>query len=324
MRKLFGYYRQFDELSPDEVSRELRERRDEECRRHPVGQQPLDLSGAAWHGPPHPEVINAATFALRRAVNAYPDGAPLRAAIAASHDVDPGRVVIGHGAGELLRAALRAVATAEVEIVWPGWGLLPQLVSEAGAAPVPVARPSGSRTAVLCRPNDPTGAVPAVEPGEHWLILDEALAGFLDDAEAPILDHPRVIHVRSFSKAHAMAGLRIGYAVVPEDGPDLAPVLGVGAPALAGALWAIENGAGSVARRRVQTDAQRSRLAAEFDVAAGRGPYAWLALPVAEELAARRIYVAPGTAWGDERHVRVTLSDDAATDRLIAALRDLT
>ena len=44
---------------------------------------------------------------------------------------------------------------------------------------------------------------------------------------------------------------------------------------------------------------------------------------MAEELAARRIYVAPGSAWGDERHVRVTLHDAAATDRLLAALRDL-
>ena len=141
MRRLFGYYRQFDELSPDEVSRELLERRDQERRRHPVGRPPLDLSGATWYGPPHAEAINAATFALRRAVNAYPDDSALRAAIAASHDIDPARVVIGHGAGELLRAALRAVAGAsEVEIVWPGWGLLPSLVSEAGATPIPVAQ----------------------------------------------------------------------------------------------------------------------------------------------------------------------------------------
>ena len=157
MRRLFGYYRQFDELSPDEVSRELLERRDEERRRHPVGQPPLDLSGAAWHGPPHAEAINAATFALRRAVNAYPDATRLREAIAASHGIAPERVMIGHGAGELLRAALRAVATDAVEIVWPGWGLLPQLVRrgrrDAGAGSravgvadrgrVPAQRPDG-------------------------------------------------------------------------------------------------------------------------------------------------------------------------------------
>ena len=321
MKRLFSYYRQFDELSPDEVSAELLARRDEERRRHPTTQPPLDLSGGAWPGPPHPEAINAATFALRRAVNAYPDGAPLRAAIAASHDIDPARVAIGHGAGELIRAALREVATDETEIVWPGWGLLPQLVDEAGATPIPVSAPSGTRTAVLSRPNDPTGAMPNVVPGDHWTILDEALAGF---AELATIDHPRVIQIRSFSKAHALAGLRIGYAIVPDGGPDLNPVLGVGAPAQAAALWAVENGAEAVRRRREQADASRARLASEFPVAPGVGPYAWLALPVAEQLAARRIYVAPGSAWGDEHHVRITLAGAAATERLLEALRDLT
>ena len=76
-----------------------------------------------------------------------------------------------------------------------------------------------------------------------------------------IVDHPRVIQIRSFSKAHAMAGLRIGYAIVPDDGPDLTPVLGVGAPALAAALWAVENGAASARRRRDRAAEQRARLA---------------------------------------------------------------
>jgi histidinol-phosphate/aromatic aminotransferase/cobyric acid decarboxylase-like protein len=327
MRRFLGYYRQFEELSPNEVSRELRERRDAERRRELASQPPLDLSGAAWHLPPHPEIVNAATFALRRAVNAYPDPEPLRAAIAASHDVAVERVVVGHGAGELLRAALRAVAPAgEVDVVWPGWGLLPQLVSEAGATPVPVAAPSGDRVTVLTRPSDPTGFVlPLADvralAGSAWLILDEALAGFLPDGEDAIIDHPRVIHVRSFSKAHAMAGFRVGYAVLPSGVElPLAPVLGVGAPALAGALWAVENGAADVRRRRAAAAAERSRLeAAGLDVAPGHGPYAWLVAD-AEALAARRIYVAPGTAWGDPRHVRVTLRDAAATDRLLAAL----
>ena len=97
-------------------------------------------------------------------------------------------------------------------------------------------------------------------------------------------------------------------------------MLGVGAPALAGALWAVSSGAAAARRRRDQADAQRARLAAEFAGRDGRRPVRVAGAPVAEELAARRIYVAPGTAWGDERHVRVTLHDDAATDRLLAAL----
>jgi len=320
MRRLFGYYRQFDELSPDEVSAELRARRAEERAREVVSQPVLDLSRAAWHGPPHPELVNAATFALRRAVNDYADVTPLRNAIAASHDIDPARVLVGHGASELLRAALRAVATEEVALIWPGWQLLPALVEEAGARPVPVDAVVPGRTAVLTRPADPTGAVAPIEPSDDWLIVDEALADFLPEAE--ILDHPRVIQIRSFSKGHAMAGFRVGYAVVGTGVElPLAPTLGVGAAAVAGALWAVENGATSVARRREQVARERARLvdALGARVADGVGPYVWLRAN-AEELAAARVYVAPGSAWGSSEHVRVTLHDAAATDRLLAAL----
>jgi len=225
-----------------------------------------------------------------------------------------------------------------VLVAWPGWGPLPGLVREAGARPVAVsleelfAHRHPPLTTIITRPSDPTGAVvgsdelqglaDALAP-DAWLILDEALAGFLPDGEDGLLDHPRVIHVRSFSKDHAMAGFRIGYAVVPPDGPDLAPLLGVNAPALAGALWAVEHGASSVRRRREQAAVERARLAEEFPVSPGHGPYVWLAgAGLAERLASRRVFVAPGSAWGDEHHVRITLRDASATDRLVSALRD--
>ena len=109
----------------------------------------------------------------------------------------------GHGAGELLHAAFRAIGGGgQVAIAWPGWGPLPRLVHEAGGVPVPVplttagaADPEALIAAVgpdttavaLCSPNDPTGAaVPAA--GLHalaeqleeriWLIIDAALADF--------------------------------------------------------------------------------------------------------------------------------------------------
>ena len=335
---LRNYYRQFTELTPDEISRELRAKRDEERRSELTEQPALDLSGAAWHGPPHPEIVNAATFALRRAVNSYSDDTPVREAIAAAHSVPIERVSVGHGAGELLRLALHRVARrGEVAVAWPGWGPLPELVREAGARPVAVSLEDlfggrvPSRTTVITRPCDPTGAVVGVDELQRfasamapdaWLILDEALAGFLPDGEDGPIDHPRVIQVRSFSKAHAMAGFRVGYAL---GEPDLSPTLGVGAPALAGALWAVESGAQSARRRRSQAAAERERLISalddRFSVSPGHGPYVWLAGASQQELAARRVFVAPGTAWGDEHHVRITLRDAPSTDRLVEALR---
>ena len=105
------YYRQFEEMAPEEISAELLARRDERRRKAVTKLDPLDLSGTTWHEPPHPDAVNAATFALRRAVNEPPDLAAtaLREALAARHGVAVEQVAAGHGAGELLRALLGRV-----------------------------------------------------------------------------------------------------------------------------------------------------------------------------------------------------------------------
>ena len=377
MKRFLGYYRQFEELSPEEVSRDLRRRRDEEKAQSLTETPSLDLSSPAWHEPPHAEIVNAATFALRRAVNAYPDpGAEaLSAALAARHGVEPAQIVAGHGAGELLRAALQALLAGsgtdsdprppEVAIAWPGWGPLPRLVHEAGGRPVPVplgrdgaadvdalaaAAGAATRAVALCSPNDPTGGtidaaalrrLAAALPAGAWILLDAALADFEEpgaDLAALTGELERLLVVRSFSKAHAMAGFRAGYAVGPDGSRELlgrlAPPLGVAAPAQAGMTWAVANGERYLPRRRALAASEREHLAAALagtDLAfpPGTGPLLWLSSAglggreLAAELAAKRIFVAPGSAWGDDRHVRVALRGPAATDRLAAALKEL-
>jgi histidinol-phosphate aminotransferase len=370
IRRLRDYYRQFEELSPDEISRGLRERRDTERASALAEVPPLDLSTPAWHEPPDPEAVNAATYALRRAVNTYPDDAPLRAAIATRHDVTADKVAPGHGAGELLHATFRAIGGGgKVAIAWPGWGPLPRLVHEAGGAPLPVplaetgapdpdalaAAVCRDTTAVaLCTPNDPTGAaVPAdalLRLAERldervWLVIDAALADFEGGSDPAKGQTPlggwsrvreRVLVVRSFSKAHAMAGFRAGYALAGDAEliERLSPAGGVSAPAQAAMLWAVKDGGALVARRRATAARERERLAealrgTPFSFPAGHGHLVWLGSTehdggtIARGLAARRIYVAPGSAWGDDLHVRVALRGGAATDRLTAALREL-
>jgi histidinol-phosphate aminotransferase len=363
MPRFLDYYRQFEELSQEEISRELLERRDADRARSLAEVPALDMAAPGWHEPPDPEAVNAATYALRRAVNAYPDPVPLREALAARHGVESERVAVGHGAGELLRAALPAIAAGgEVAIAWPGWGHLPRLVHEAGGAPVPV--PFGAieagqhtRAVIVCSPNDPTGELADVRALAErldervWLVVDAALAEFAPDdherpgvggadetvvrAEGIVAARERVLVVRSFSKAHAMAGFRAGYALGNDAAllRRIAPVAGVSAPAQAAMLWAVQSGDRVVALRRAAAARERERLAAglrgtPFSFPAGHGHFVWLESAehdghaIASHLAAQRIYVTPGTAWGDDRHVRVALRDGAATDRLIAALRE--
>ena len=347
MRRLRDYYRQFEELSPEEISRELRERRDADRARALAEVPALDVASAAWHEPPHPEAVNAATYALRRAVNAYPDAAPLRDAIAARHGVEPARVAVGHGAGELLRAALSAIDAPEVAVAWPGWGPLPRLVHEAGKIPIPITEPHATSAGalVVCSPNDPTGGMADLAdlahrlPEHTWLIVDAALAEFAPDAspQAQFADaataRERLIVVRSFSKAHGMAGFRAGYALTGSAMPTdrLTPSGGISAPAQAAALWAITEGDTVVARRRALASAERARLrhgleGTGYTFPDGAGHLIWLSAPdgraLASRLAAQRIYVTPGAAWGDDRHVRIALRDRPATERLIEALRE--
>jgi histidinol-phosphate aminotransferase len=352
------YYRQFEEMAPEEISHELRELRDERRRRALSRIEPLDLSGSGWHEPPHPDAVNAATFALRRALNAYPDASAgaLRAALAERHGVAPEQVAVGHGAGELLRAACAALTAGggEALVAWPGWQPLPGLVEACGGRAVPVPATPGeihsrigeqTRAVLLTSPADPTGVVfsrsavrhlCALLPDGVTLAVDEALGEFApagEDAAPLVAELPNLLVVRSFSKAHAMAGLRAGAALgPPELVARLAPSGGLSAPAQAAAAWAASDaGAQLAARRRAFAQTLHLRLAAALAGSAlsatpGSTPFAWLSsseedgASIAARLAAAQVFVAPGRLWRDERHVRAALRGPVGVDRLAAAL----
>ena len=363
VRRLFDRYRQFQALPPDEVSRELRERRDEERAREVVFVPELDLGRTAWHEPPHPEAVNAATFALRRRMNAYPDPAAteVRELAAARHGVRPDQVAVGHGAAELLQDACAQLLRRRASCSSRGRAGARCPTSPSAPAARAGARSGGPRRAGRARaeptrgrsrsrsPNDPTGAPVAradvralcERVGERvWVLLDEAFADFLEpgeDAAALVAELPNLLVFRTFAKAHAMAGFRIGYVLAPtaELAERLTPSFSVNAPAQAAAAWALELGDAGARPpprgRDARARAAHPRAARHVAVV----PAHRRAVRVAElgdattarrspqHLGVRRIVVARGERWGDERHVRITLRDAEATDRLIAALREL-
>jgi histidinol-phosphate/aromatic aminotransferase/cobyric acid decarboxylase-like protein len=346
------YYRQFEEMGPDEISAELRARRDEERARALSRTEPLDLSGSGWYEPPHPDAVNAATFQLRRALHAYPDaaGTGVAEALAAVHGVDAGNVVLGHGAGELLRSLLLTlpVARGDVAVVWPGWQPLPELVAACGGRAVPVAIDAvgdSVRAVVLTNPADPTGAVVPVDevaelrrrvPEETVVVVDEALGEFAPSSGSSaslVGSLPNLVVLRSFSKAHAMAGLRAGAALGPSELVGrLAPSGGISSPALAGVGWAVSEPGRALAERRRSAAAEAHRQLADllsgspFSAEPAEVPFAWVSSreedgpAIAARLAARQVFVAPGRLWGDDRHVRAQLRSPEAVERLARAL----
>ena len=284
----------------------------------------------------------------------------VRGALARLHDVDPERIVVGNGAAELLQAAAMALLEPGDELLtpWPSYPLYPLMASRAGGRPVAVdwheRLESGispkTRLAVLCNPNDPTGHYTPAErvaelaaalPERAHLVVDEALVHFQDaeevDAVLRLTDaFPRLLVVRTFSKIYGLSGLRTGYAVGSTASAkvldSISPVLGVNALSQSAVAQALKIGSAEIARRRDAVIRERHRLMdglAELPVTAdpSQANFVWLSVPgmtglaLANALRKENVVVAPGGPLGADDHVRATVRDDAATDRLLAALR---
>jgi threonine-phosphate decarboxylase len=171
----------------------------------------------------------------------YPDPQcrALTAAIAQAHGVEPGMVLCGAGASDLLlrlcmhlkprRALTMAPAFSEYERSAALFGgetrRFPLSESEGFSIPASIADAVSADTDILflCSPNNPTGRLidPSVlrraaekcrETGTY-LVLDECFLDFTHGASmVPLLrEYPHLLILRAFTKFYAMAGLRLGH-----------------------------------------------------------------------------------------------------------------
>ncbi|QNI02030.1 histidinol-phosphate aminotransferase family protein [Halomonas sp. SH5A2] len=101
--------------------------------------------------------------------------------------------------------------------------LAPDLEAMAAAA-----HEENARLVYLANPDNPSGHLHSDSailklrdalPDTCWLLLDEAYGDFRDDAGSEFAAKalPGVIRLRTFSKAHGLAGLRIGYAIADPE-----------------------------------------------------------------------------------------------------------
>ncbi|HWA56552.1 MAG TPA: histidinol-phosphate transaminase [Gemmatimonadales bacterium] len=221
----------------------------------------------------------------------YPAFVPthLTEIIARRHGWVPEGVLVGNGSNEVIQAAL-AVALGEGDVVVapsPTFSLYRLLAGVMGARYVGVpfasdfrydvdaliaeAKRSRARVMVLNSPNNPTGSALPADGVERCLaetgaliLCDEAYQDFGGPTAVPLLHRsPRVVVLRTFSKAVGMAGLRFGYALAhPEVAREIAKAklpYNVNAITLAAAEVAFEHGDVFEARTRAVV-AERERF----------------------------------------------------------------
>jgi len=195
---------------------------------------------------PFPAAIRDAICAALdgEAFTRYPDGAAqaLREALARYAGLAPGNVLVGNGSDEIILNILLTFGTGrQVVIAAPTFGMYRLHSLVAGAEPVEVprgtdfavepsallaaARARGAAMIILCSPNNPTGNVTPLADIERLLqefaglvVVDEAYAEFSGTSAAGLVSRcPRLVLLRTFSKAFGLAGLRVGYMLAGED-----------------------------------------------------------------------------------------------------------
>ena len=201
---------------------------------------------------PSPKALKAMAAVMGN-LHRYPDGGAFRLTQTLSEHlgVSPERIVFGNGSDELIGLLCHALLMPGDRVVLPRPSFLIYDIMTRSVGAVPVSVPlkalsidldgvidavtPDTRMVFINNPNNPTGTIIHKEAFEEFLeklpprvmvVVDEAYIDFVRDNACAIgtdyLDGPNPVAVlRTFSKAYGLAGLRIGYGVMPREIRDL-------------------------------------------------------------------------------------------------------
>ena len=320
---------------------------------------------------PSPRAIEA-ICAVASEVNFYPDNdsTGLRAILAERNRVPLDRVVITAGSTSLLgiiartflAPGLNAVTSERSFVIYPivtrstGAQFIEAAMKDDGydLDAILSAMNSNTRVVFLANPNNPTGTLFDADELDRFLarvpehvvvVLDEAYCDFAQAFAdqrglrySHSLDYVRegrnVVVLRTFSKAHGLAGLRVGYGFGP---PDLVhyfnrmrTTFSVSAVAQAAALAALEDEAH--VRRAVDNNTREAprleRALADlgFQIVKTWANFIYCELgenasAVAKRMQTEGVIIRPLTAWGAPTAMRVTVGIPEQNDQFLTAFK---
>jgi histidinol-phosphate aminotransferase len=321
--------------------------------------------------PPLPAVVAAAAAALE-SVNRYPDpdNTILREALSARYGVPTEQIAVGNGSCDILLALGSALLDPDTELVhaWPSFSVYPQLEAASGARTIRVALDDmerhdleamaaaitpQTRLVIVCNPNNPTSTALELEriaafvdsvPRQVCVMIDEAYCEFnaLDPPDASIEllgSHENLVLLRTFSKVHALCGLRVGFALC--GSPELVRALKLlrqpffcNAAAQAAATEALAHPE-AVTRRVDSARAARAEMRERLrslglSPAESQANFCWFDLPVlhgeadvVRGLAEQGVLVRAGSALGKAGALRVSFGTREENARFIEVLSSL-
>ena len=319
----------------------------------PEGVPVVKLSSNEGAEGPTPAAL-AALAAEAPDLNRYPESNDLRDALAAAHGLAPGQVAASPGA-DMSIAYLAAGFLGpgdDVVFAWPAFVtyLLTAQKQRANPIMVPLKDDTHDLDAMLaaitpttsmvyvCNPNNPTGTYVSRDalrafvdalPEHVVCVVDEAYSEYVGEDDYPDAiaeyvkaGHPRVAVLRTFSKIHGLAGLRVGWLAGPEWIVDVSiRVRGPFDVTSSGAAAAIASlgDPATIARRAqenaVRRESLRSKLAAAGVACTGVANFLTVTVGDAQAataaLMARGVIVRPLNGFGAPDKIRITIGSDA-------------
>jgi histidinol-phosphate aminotransferase len=292
-------------------------------------------------------------------VHLYPETTceELTCLLARRHKCAPCNVLVGHGITGLLQSVASAFVTERVVIPRHTYGEYRRVSEIMGARVAYVAMPElrlvpeliaeavhQNDVVFLCNPNNPTGqyldgaalshVLDVCETKNALLVVDEAYIDFVQNSietASLAFNTEHLVILRSFTKAYAIPGVRVGYALASEDIiqalSTVQPPWSVSVFAQRAALAAVRDTTFiEVSRERIA--ASKRRIEGQLDVhpsatnfyilEVGSAP-AW----VHKLLSEFNIFVRDCTSFGLPRHIRFSVRRNAENAMLIDALRSL-
>lgn len=320
---------------------------------------------------PSPKAVEAMRAVLGE-INFYPDidASELRDRLAEHHNVRAEQVVptagstalLGIIARTLLSPGLNAITSERSFIVYPiatkaaGGRLItvPMRNDAFDLDRIISAIDEKTRLIYLSNPNNPTGTIVTATEVDRFLdrvpdhvivILDEAYYDFAQDFAARrgadyshsldyVRDGRRIVVLRTFSKAHGLAGVRVGYGIGPAELMSyfarMRTTFSVSAVAQAAAVAALDDKAHTDKAVRNNTE-QSQRLAEGVAELGYRVVPTWAnflycelgedAATVAKQLQAEGVIIRPLGPWGAPNAIRITIGTPEQNQIFLNAFR---
>lgn len=319
---------------------------------------------------PSPKAVDAMRAALANS-HLYPDNdsLALRQKLAQHHSVSPEQILVANGttallgviARTLLQAGRNAITSACSFISYPAVTQatcarlieVPLLHNGFDLGAILKAIDDNTRVVFIANPNNPTGTVVDAHAMDQFLkripahvvvVLDEAYFDYAEYFAAKrgivysrsleyIRANRNVVVLRTFSKAHGLAGIRVGYAMAPAEltayFAQVQDVFAISALAQAAAIAAMDD-TEHMQRALRGNDEQAARMERELTALGYKVSPTWtnfVALDVNEDarefarrLRGKGVLVRPLSVWGAPQSIRVTLGTPEQNQLFVRAL----